>query len=64
MGITSQTLHEDMIRIQKDLEAIKKILLSEGELSERAKEALERARQAPRESYTRLDDVKAEILAA
>lgn len=63
MEATLQSLHQEMAEIKAVLEAIKRLLLSEGELTPWARRALDKARQEPRESYTRLEDLKAEILA-
>lgn len=63
MEASLQTLHQDMERIKADLDAIKHMLMAEEELTAWAKKALKKARQAPRDSYTGLDDLKAEKVA-
>tara|TARA_Y100000310_G_C20600424_1_gene772716 strand:- start:219 stop:422 length:204 start_codon:yes stop_codon:yes gene_type:complete len=55
---------EDINKIKTDLEIIKTLLLQkdpEGELSDWAKEELEKARSEPEENYTSLEDLKKEI---
>lgn len=55
---------EDIEKIKADLEIIKNMLLRkdpEGELSDWAKDELERAKNEPEENYTSLEDLKKEI---
>jgi hypothetical protein len=47
----------DIEQIKKDLELIKNILLSEGELTDWAKRELARAREESEDEYTSLDNL-------
>ncbi|MBI2044999.1 hypothetical protein HYT23_02995 [Candidatus Pacearchaeota archaeon] len=58
MGIIdTNTLHRDMEGIRKDLELIKNILLSEGELTDWAKNSLKKARIEDESKYIDLEDL-------
>ena len=57
MEVTINTLHEDMVRLQKKLELIEKVLLYEGKLTPWAKKALAKARTEKEESYTSLNEL-------
>ncbi len=57
MEIDTNTLHRDMEKIRKDLELIKNILLSEGELTEWAKNSLKEARKENESKYVDLEDL-------
>ncbi len=50
-------LHQDIIKLQKDVSVIKHILSEEGKLSDWAKKALEEARTEPESAYTDLNDI-------
>lgn len=50
-------IHRDMEKIMRDVELIKNILLSEGELTQWAKNALEKAREEGKSEYTDLEDL-------
>jgi len=50
-------LHEDILKLEKEMNVIKHILSEEGKLTEWAKKELETARVEPEASYTNLDDV-------
>lgn len=50
-------LHDDIIKLKRDVNVIKHILSEEGELTEWAKKALAEARAEPEKEYTNLDDV-------
>ena len=56
-------IHSDIIKMQKDLELIKNILFSEGELSNWAKKGLTKARNASCSEYLSHEEVKKRILA-
>ena len=63
------TLNKNMLAMAKDIALIKQALLAkqmleddEGELTDWAKTELARARQEPRENYTSLEELEAEIL--
>ncbi len=63
MEIDTNLLHRDMEKIRRDLDLIKNILMSEGELTDWAKKELRRARKGPQDSYVSLDVVKKRVLA-
>lgn len=52
-----EIIHRDMEKIRKDIELIKNILISEGELTEWAKDALKKARTEEESEYTDLEDL-------
>lgn len=56
-----KNIHEDLIKLQRDIELIKNILMSEGELTSWAKEELADARVESEDSYTSIEDLKKEI---
>lgn len=56
-------IHEDLIKIRRDMELIKNILLSEGELTDYAKNELTEARMIAREKCLSHEEVKKRILA-
>ena len=55
MEIDTNTLHKDMERIRRDVELIKNILLSEGELTIWTKSSLKKAREENESKYTDLE---------
>ena len=57
MEIDSGTIQRDMVQIKRDLELIKNILLSEGELTDWAKKELKRARAENESEYTNLEEL-------
>lgn len=57
MEIDAKTLHKDMTQIRRDLELIKNVLISEGELTDWAKNSLEEARKEDESKYTDLEDL-------
>ena len=57
MDINIKTLHLDMLKIQRELDFIKSMLISEGELSDWAKEELKKAREEDESGYTDLEDI-------
>lgn len=48
---------EDIAQIKRDVELLKNVLLSDGELSDWAKEALAKAREENEDSYVSLEDL-------
>jgi hypothetical protein len=50
-------LHEDILKLQQDVQVIKHILSEEGELSDWAKKALAEARAEPEAEYKDLNDI-------
>ena len=52
METSINTIHNDLMKIERDVELIKNILMSEGELTEWAKNELARAREEKEEDYT------------
>ena len=57
MEIDSNIIYKDMTQIKRDLELIKNILLSEGELTDWAKNALKEARAEDESKYTDLEEL-------
>lgn len=57
MEIDNETIHSDMLKIKKELDLIKNILISEGELTDWAKTELEKARLESEGEYTDLEDL-------
>ena len=51
------SLQEDMRRIRRDVELIKNILMSEGELSNWAKKEMIKARKQKEENYIDLEEL-------
>ncbi|MEK6895110.1 MAG: hypothetical protein AABX48_01165 [Nanoarchaeota archaeon] len=51
------SLHEDVRKLRKDVELIKNILMSEGELSSWAKKEMIKARKEKEADYTDLEDL-------
>ena len=50
-------IHQDLMRMQKELELIKKVIFYEGNLTPWAKKALQAARKEKEEKYTSLDEL-------
>lgn len=63
-----KSMREDILKIRRDMEIIKKMLMSkmeedsEGELTDWAKEELDKARKTPESQYVSLENVKKRIL--
>jgi len=62
MNITINTVHEDLLKMKRELDFIKMILMSEGELTPWAKKALNKARARPESEYVSLEETKKRIL--
>jgi len=60
--IPVKDIREDLIKIRRDMEIIKNILLSEGELTDCAKKELAEARMICREKCISHEEVKKRIL--
>lgn len=56
MEVTLNSLHEDMVKMKRQLDAIRNII-SEGELTDWAKEELANARSEVEDSYTSLNNL-------
>ncbi len=56
-AISTEHLHQDMIKLQRDMSVIKHILSEEGKLTDWAKKQLKKSRAQPTESYTDIDNV-------
>lgn len=50
-------INQNLIKLRRDIELIKNILMSEGELTAWAKIELAKARSEKKESYTELDEL-------
>jgi len=57
METETKSINEKLIRLAKDVELIKNILMSEGELTDYAKTELVKARAEKEENYTSLEDL-------
>lgn len=57
MEITIENVHQDLIKLQRQIELLNRILLNEGKLTPWAMKELERARLEKEESYTNLDEL-------
>jgi len=57
METETKSINEKLIRLAKDVELIKNILMSEGELTDYAKTELVKARAEKEENYTNLEDL-------
>jgi len=57
MEITISTVHEDLVKLQRQIELLNKILLDEGRLSQWARKELDNSRSEKEESYTSLNDL-------
>jgi hypothetical protein len=57
METETHIMHQDILRLRGDIELIKNILISEGELSNWAKKAVKKARKEPEEEYTSLSEL-------
>ena len=51
----TNSIHEDLLNLRRDVELIKNILMSEGELTPWAKKQLAKARVQSDDSYTDLE---------
>ncbi len=56
-------VNENLVKLRKDIELIKNILIAEGELSDWAKKELSDARKTPRSHNITHEEVKKRILA-
>ena len=54
MATTVETIHEDIVKLKKDIEYIKAVLSEDFELSEHAKKALRETRKTPESEYINL----------
>ena len=54
MSETLKMIHRDLEQLKDDVQAIKHLLLDEGELTDEAKVRLENARKTPRSQYLQL----------
>ncbi len=52
--MASKIVEDDISSLKKDVELIKNILREDHELSDEAREALEKARRTPKEDYVEL----------
>ena len=57
----SKTLQKDMEKIKRDVELIKNILMSEGELTDWAKKELKNARNEPESRYISHENLRKRI---
>ena len=57
MEININSIHNDLVRLRVEIELLRNVILSEGELSDYAKKELETARKEPEEEYTDLEDL-------
>lgn len=57
-----KAMNENLARLSRDVEAIKRILISEGELTDWAKEELEKGRSIPEPEYISLEDIEQRLI--
>ena len=57
METETKNMNEKLIKLIRDVELIKNILMSEGELTEYAKRELKKARAEKEEDYTNLEEI-------
>jgi len=55
--INIKHIHQDILKLQRDISVIKHVLSEEGELTDWAKKALKKARSEPESDYVDLDDI-------
>jgi len=53
----TSSMNQHLIKIERDIDLIKNILLSEGELTDWAKKELTKARNQKKEEYTNIDEL-------
>ena len=61
MGTEITMMNENLLKLARDIELIKNILLSEGQLTPWAKKELAKARQLPDSEYITLDAMEQRI---
>ena len=59
--VTLETLNKNVLRLEKKLDHIERILDDEGELSDYAKRELKKARSRPRSEYIPHEEVKRKL---
>ena len=57
MEITINTVHQNVLKLQRQIELLNRILLNEGKITLWAKRELTKARVEKEESYTSLNDL-------
>jgi hypothetical protein len=57
METETNEVNKNIMKMRRDIELIKNILIAEGELSEYAKKELAKARAEKEEEYTSLDEI-------
>ncbi|MEK6928358.1 MAG: hypothetical protein AABW65_00170 [Nanoarchaeota archaeon] len=57
METTIDTVHQDILKLQKQIELLNRILLYEGKLTSWAKKELAKARVEKEDNYTSLNDL-------
>lgn len=57
MEITINRVHQDVLRLQRQIELLNRILLDEGKLTLWARKELKKARAEKEESYTSLNEI-------
>ena len=57
MDVTIELLHEDIVRLRREVELIRHILEEDYELDEKIRRELEEARKTPESEYVDLDEL-------
>lgn len=57
MEVTVNNLHQDLMKLRRDVELIKNMMMAEGELSTWAKEQLKKTRKEGEDSYVSLTEL-------
>ena len=60
--LTLETIHKDVVKLQKDLAKIKQRVMEETELTDYAKRELKRARATPRSKYVSNEELRRKLL--
>jgi len=59
--VSLETIHKDLKNLQKDMKLIKHAIAEDFELSDEAKNELEKARKTPREEYVSQEEIEKEF---
>ena len=59
--VTLETIHKDVVKLQKDVAKIKESIMEETELTEYAKRELKKARATPLSKYISHEEVKRKL---
>ena len=60
--VTLETIHKEVIKLQKDVAKIKKSIMEETELTDYAKRELKRSSATPRSKYVSNEELRRKLL--